>query len=142
MARDSVLSIDNASRTLITFEPAADLSTNQGPYDFSQGMLTSPTDGTISVANSIPGKTVVLISGFVEWAANSSGFREVRLVSGSGGATHFGAATAISNGATVVTFSVLKEMVVDDDTFHITGWQNSGAALNIVLAVFGVARIR
>ena len=126
-------SIPNADYTLASFDS---LRTIQGTaYSWSS---LSPSS---IVVNNPSNNNIHLVCGHVNFATNSSGFRQVSRSTGStNGNQNVSAVAAFAGGGTIVPF-VAVIFGTPAAALSLSVWQNSGAALNIVSREMTAIRI-
>ncbi len=140
MARDTIQTIPPGTYTTITFEPYADLFSYNQKYSFSNGIIATPSTGLFDVHNTVG--SIMLFCGAVQWQANSTGLRELRLKTGSGTNTSISSVPAVTAAGTVNPFAIMRKMNRADESHYLQCWQNSGGNLEISFATFGILRVR
>jgi len=140
IARDSELSINDATWTKITFEDEADLSDDYKLWTYNKGMRVESS--AIKTEHSTPIGSAFMAYGVIHFGANSTGERELRVKTTDGGWLNVAAISAIASGTTNVAYCIPIETDSANPSFELYAYQSSGGALNINAGVFGVTRIK
>ena len=130
-------SIDTATYTTVIFTTLR----NSTYIGYEHGFEVESSLGRIHIEGR-PGLSVYHISGFINFVANSSGGREIRWASESGGAITIATQRALVGQGTVVPFSFYRRATEDDNFFFLLAWQNSGAGLDLSDRQLAVTRVR
>lgn len=129
--RNTNLSVSDSARTLVTLADGENFDT-----DTFHSTVTNPSRMTVPSGLVGSGTAAVMVTGYVSWATNGTGFREIRLlkngVANPQVSDTFGAATTPGQNITFVTSAVAN------DYFEMDAWQNSGGSINITAAAFAL----
>jgi hypothetical protein len=128
--RNTNLSVADSARTLVTLD-------NEGfDTDSFHSNVTNSSRMTVPSGLVGSGTAAVMLTGYVAWATNGTGFREIRIlhngVANPQVTDTFGAATTPGQNVTFITSAVAN------DYFEIDAWQNSGGSINITGAAFAL----
>lgn len=130
--RNTNLSVPDSARTLVTLPTGEDIDTD-GFHD----LVTNSSRFTLPAALVPAGYTaVMMIAGYVTWAANAAGYRELRILR-NGGSSPENTVPAVS-GATMGQHISLVQTGVLNDYWEMDAYQTSGGAINITGAALSV----
>ena len=138
----SAQNIENNAYTTLVYEAVSSLSSGLKFYSYSEGGISANTTaGTITV-NGEPGNSLFLVTGFVQWESQSSGFREVRIVDSDGDFTPVAIHAAFAGSGVVQSFGVIRQMFSSISVLSLNGYQNRGSSMAVTRRAFQVTRIR
>ena len=134
--------IENNAYTTLTYEAASSLSSGLKFYSYSEGGIdANTTAGTITMIGE-PENSLFLITGFVQWEANSSGFREVRIRDAAGDFTPVAIHAGFAGSGVVQSFATVRQMYSSIATVSLNAYQNMGTSLAVTRRCFQATRIR
>jgi hypothetical protein len=130
--RNVAVSIPDSTSTLVTFPDGENFDT-----DAFHDLVTNPGRFTLSSALVPAGKTAaVLVSAYLTFATNTTGYREVRLLqNGTTNVQQTMPATATVTPGLNATFFTTG---VANDYFELQVYQNSGGSLSLANAAMGI----
>lgn len=139
LARTTNLSIDNDSETVVTF------GTTTGRFAFEQGLARDIVNLNKIYVTGTPSRSVFEISGFVRWAADADGYRQVAVDNNDGAAYQIISCIPAVATAAILTAQFFRILVErqDNDLYYVLKVRHTaGAALNLVQAQFCLVRIK